>query len=65
MKFIIIYKKEDNDFYDDSFLSSIKAPSLIANNYIKKEISNFTTYLYLYNRFMMKIKIFMNMMMKI
>ena len=50
MKFIIIYKKEDNDFYDDSFLSSIKAPSLIANNYIKKEISNFTTYLYLYNQ---------------
>lgn len=51
MKFIIIYKKEDeNDFYDDTFFSSVKAPSLIANNYIKKEISNFTTYLYLYNQ---------------
>lgn len=51
MKFIIIYKKDnENNFYDDSFLSSIKAPSLIANNYIKKEISNFTVYLYLYNQ---------------
>ena len=51
MKFIIIFKKDnENNFYDDSFLSSIKAPSLIANNFIKKEISNFTVYLYLYNQ---------------
>lgn len=36
--------------FDDSFLSSINAPSLIANHFIKKEISNFTLYLYTYNQ---------------
>ena len=43
-------KDEGSHCFDDSILSSVNAPSLIANDFIKKEISNFNLYLYTYNQ---------------
>ena len=51
MKFLIISKKENFNIsqINDSLLDSVYAPSLIANNSIKKESNNLIVYLYTYN----------------
>ncbi|WP_054834600.1 hypothetical protein [Methanobrevibacter arboriphilus] len=54
MHFIIISINDgsgiDNEIINDSYLSSNTAPSLIANNYVKINISNFIIYSYLYDQ---------------
>ncbi|MDR1944715.1 MAG: hypothetical protein LBQ59_01110 [Candidatus Peribacteria bacterium] len=52
MHFIIISRenKDINEFINNNYLNSAKAPSLIADNVKKIEIGNFTVYLYLYNQ---------------
>ena len=51
MKFFVLFKKENfrNDLINDSFLSSVNAPSLIANEFVKDDRENALVYLYLYN----------------
>lgn len=51
MHFLIISKKENfqDDHINDDVLSSIKAPSLIANSFVKLELERFIVYLYTYN----------------
>ena len=51
MKFLILSKKGnfDNSLINDDLLDSINAPSLIANDCIKKESGNLIVYLYPYN----------------
>lgn len=51
MKFFVLFKKENfkTDLINDSFLSSINAPSLIANNFVKDDRDNSLVYLYLYD----------------
>ena len=46
-----MFKKENfrNDLINDSFLSSVNAPSLIANEFVKDDRENALVYLYLYN----------------
>ena len=51
MKFLILSKKGnfDKSLINDSLLDSINAPSLIANDWVKKESGNLIVYLYTYN----------------
>ena len=51
MRFLILSKKEKFDYasINDSLLDSIYAPSLIANDCIKKEFKNLILYLYTYD----------------
>ena len=50
MKFFILFKKQDydNNCIDEDFLNDIKAPSLISNGCIKKELGNVLSYIYTY-----------------
>lgn len=51
MKFLLIMNKDgEGCSFDDSTLSSVKAPSLIADSFVKKQISNSCLYMYLYNQ---------------
>lgn len=51
MKFILILQKNEGiPCFDDAFLSSVDAPSLIAKDFFKKQISNFHLYLYTNNQ---------------
>lgn len=51
MHFLIISKKENfqDGHINEDVLSSIKAPSLIANSFVKLELERFIVYLYTYN----------------
>ena len=51
MKFYILSRKDgfNEDVIDESFLDSVNAPSLIAQNLIKKDLDCITCYLYLYD----------------
>lgn len=51
MKFYILSKKNNfnENNIDETFLNSLKAPSLIAHDMIKKEFENITCYLYTYD----------------